>query len=228
MKNWLIVFLTCFSIYCSASETRFLYVRHGEVPGNNPHPDAYLYTGCQTDESLTENGRLQAKTCATRLAKLGKINALYSSDLKRAIETATPIGEKLGLTIQIRHELREIDWGRADGQLVQKMSEQYGALEDEMKHKYPDRKIRWDYLPVFEGAETYNELLNRSLQELKAIAAHHPDETVLIIGHGRVLKTLIADSMGREDKIPYPPNCGIAEFIYSEDKSLQFVKIVEE
>ncbi|MBS0606748.1 MAG: histidine phosphatase family protein [Verrucomicrobia bacterium] len=241
---FLSVILCFFSSLCSlpspvAAEeneamTRFLYIRHGEVPGNDPNPATYIYTGSGTNGSLTEKGKIQALECAKRVsqlqksARLGKITAIYASDLIRAQETAAPIGNELGLNVELRTGLREINWGAADGQLVKEMADQYGAMEDQVKDHYPDRKVRWDYLPVFEGAESYNALLKRSLSELTQIAEEHPGETVIIVGHGRVLKTLIADCRGSEEKMPYPANCGIAEFTYSSDKGLQFVNVVEE
>ena len=83
------------------------------------------------------------------------------------------------MDVVLRPSLREINWGCADGQLVQKMAEEWGAEEHKVKQLYPERKVRWDYLPVFEGAETFNALLNRNLEELKTIAAAHEGETVL-------------------------------------------------
>src|ERR1700738_2030335 len=181
------------------AQTQVLYIRHVEVPGNVLHPDTYIYTGSGTDESLTEKGKIQSKECAKKIlhlqksGALGKITAIYASDLKRARETAEPISQALGLPIQVRHNLREIYWGCADGQSVQKMAEEFEALEEQVKQRYPDRNMRWDYLPVYPGAETYNALLKRTQEELKTIAQMHRGETVLIIGHGKVLKTLIAD-----------------------------------
>lgn len=216
----------------NSAQTRFLYIRHGEVLGNDPHPSVYIYTGSGTNGSLTEKGRSQAEECARRIGILqkersfGNIAAIYSSDLKRAVETAEPIAQSLGLRVQLCAQLREIDWGCADGQLVQKMTDEYGELEDQIRELYPERKSRWDHLPVFPGAETYNALLNRTRNELKRIAELHRGETVLIIGHGRVLKTLIADARNSEEKIPYPANCGIAEFTYTPEEDIRFVQVL--
>lgn len=228
--------LFCIAIASVSAEensliTHLLYIRHGEVPGNNPSPSTYIYTGSGTNEALTEKGKMQAETCAKRISDLekrgviGKVTAIYTSDLKRAVETAEPIAKELGLGLQLRHTLREIYWGCAEGQLVQTMMKDWGAAEQQIKELYPVRKMRWDHLPVFEGAETYNALLNRTLEELKRIGESHPGETVLIIGHGRALKTLIADAKDSEMNLPYPENCGIAEFTYSPDKGLCFIKI---
>lgn len=215
-----------------SSKTHFYYIRHGEVPGNDPNPATYIYTGSGTDDSLTEKGKMQAENCAKTIANLqkngvmGKIAAIYASDLKRAKETALPIAHELGLETRLRPNLREINWGCADGQLVQKMTQEWGLIEQQIKQRYSKRTVRWDHLPVFKGAETYNALLNRTQDELKGIAEIHQGETVLIIGHGRVLKTLIAEASNSEENIPYPANCGIAEFTYSPNEGLCFIKVL--
>lgn len=216
------------------AKTTFFYIRHGEVPGNHPNSPAGFYTGSRTDSSLTEKGRNQAEKCAKRIADLqksgaiGGVTAIYASDLKRAQETAGYIAKELGLTVQLRQDLREINWGCAEGQSVQKMREEWSGVEQQMNEQYPIRKTRWDHLPVFEGAETYNALLKRTQEALKEIADVHKGKTVLIIGHGRVLKTLIADATDSEENIPYPANCGITEFTYSPYEGLRFIQVVEE
>lgn len=213
--------------------TTILYIRHGEVPGNDPNSSDYSYTGCKIDPSLTEKGHLQAQTSAEKLlqlqeqGKVGKITAIYSSTLKRAQETAQASSHRLGLEFQTRYDLREIDWGYANGKRVQEIQEQYGDLEIQVKKQYLDRKIRWDHFPVFPGAETLNALLKRTSAELEKIARDHRGETIVIFGHGRVLKTLIrASDLEGKGKIPYPSNGGITEFKYSPEKGVQFVRIL--
>lgn len=213
--------------------TTILYIRHGEVPGNNPSPETYIYTGCNTDEDLTEKGKTQAQECANKIlqmqkeGKLGPISAIYSSPAKRAQETAAPISDVLGLEVKVEAELREIYWGAAEGMRVDEMAAKYGDEEKRMKELYADRKERWDHLPVFEDAETYNQVLKRSTDALNDIAKVHRGETVVVVGHGRDLKTLIADSKDSEDKIPYPVNCGIAEFTIGIDGKVHFVQVKE-
>ncbi|HSX27093.1 MAG TPA: histidine phosphatase family protein, partial [Chlamydiales bacterium] len=86
--KFLIPALLCFG--AAQAETHFLYVRHGEVPGNDP--SHYLYTGSGTNESLTEKGKSQAEECARTLSEIQKsgraLAAIYSSNLNRAVETA--------------------------------------------------------------------------------------------------------------------------------------------
>jgi broad specificity phosphatase PhoE len=217
----------------AVTDTTILYIRHGEVPGNNPHSPEYSYTGCKTDSSLTEKGRMQAKSVAEKLVqlqdegKIGKISAVYCSTLKRARETAQETASRLGLDIQERYELREIDWGSANGKRVQEMTEQWEEVEKQIKKQYPDRKSRWDHFPVFPGAEKLNELLQRTTSELQHIAEAHPGKTVVVVGHGRVLKTLIrASDLEGKSKIAYPSNGGITEFHHSAEKGVHFVQIL--
>jgi len=174
---------------------------------------------------------MQAAVCAEKIIRLqkegvlGQISAVYASPLKRALETAAPIASLLRLDIQQRQDLREIDWGNADGELVHKMNEKYSELEEQVIEEFPERKKRWDYLPVFAGAETYNFLLQRTFKELRMIADLHQEQTVVIIGHGRVLKTLLMDVLDSE-MVPAVYNCCIAEFTYSVTDGLRFIKIL--
>lgn len=224
--------LFCLEVFAE-EKTTILYIRHGEIPGNNPSPETYIYSGNGIDYALTEKGQEQAKDCAERIYNLqkngtiGKVAAIYSSTLTRALETAAPIAKKLGLTVEPRYDLREIYWGSADGQLVYKISEKYDEIEKKVKKQYPDRKTRWDHLPVFEGAETYNALLKRCTNELKAISVAHNGETVIVVSHGRVFKTLVVHALDTENGIPNLVNCGIAEFTYSDKDGLRLVKILE-
>ena len=79
---------------------RLIFVRHGE-------PD-------YEHDCLTENGKVQAKDTAERLAK-EKLSAIYSSPMGRARETASYTAEGRGLEIQILDSMHEINWGSKEG-----------------------------------------------------------------------------------------------------------------
>ena len=79
---------------------RLIFVRHGE-------PD-------YEHDCLTENGKVQAKDTAERLAK-EKLSALYSSPMGRAREPASYTAEGRGLEIQILDYMHEINWGSKEG-----------------------------------------------------------------------------------------------------------------
>ncbi len=224
----------CGSIF--RDDTQIIYIRHAEVPGNDPKSPDYRYTGSRTDESLTEKGVEQAKACAVRIRYLcnqgwiGPIAAIYTSDAKRAMETGSVIAGALHRGIRPRLGLREIDWGEADGQLVAEMSKRHADDDEFVKAKVPDRKMLWDYLPVFKDAEKYNALLKRGRDELVALAKEHPGQTIIVVGHGRMCKTLIAAAAYKrnDSNIPYPENCGLAEFAVSPQGKFSFERVIQE
>lgn len=222
-------------------ETTIIYVRHGEVPGNVNTPETFAYTGCSYTEGLNELGHKQAQECAEKVSKLVQekkienVAAIYSSKMIRAVQTATPVANKLRLTIQQRENLREIDWGCANNQLVAlvKNDKDNKTEEARLKDLYPRYNDRFHHLPVFKGAEKYTAVYARTLKELQELAEKHRGQTILVFGHGRVLKTLmIQDAISRgvelksEDEVHYPKNCTLAQFIYAEGK-IQFKSVLE-
>ena len=212
-------------------ETVFLIMRHGEVEGNNPkNENEYIMTGSRTDLSLNQRGMAQAEKIARKIYFLQeqgliKIAAIYSSPLKRASETANYLSHMLELPVQYRTDLREIDWGDADGQLVKTKHEKWDQAEQLITELMPDRKARWDHLPPIPNAEKYNQVLAKVHSELHSISKIHKDNIVLIVTHGRVIKNLLIDSNNFDERyMPYPQNCGIAVFRTNQG-SLDFIEI---
>ncbi len=85
--------------------TRLLFVRHGQT--DTTVNDAFCGV---TEVPITPMGRRQAQALAERLRPV-HVDALYCSPQQRALETATPIASVLGLEMQRRDELREMDFG---------------------------------------------------------------------------------------------------------------------
>lgn len=215
-----------------AQETILLLVRHGETYGNDPSDEkTYTMTGCQTNFPLNENGHAQASGISSTLGDLQKAGALkvagvFSSNLIRAKETVGYFSNALGVPAVAIEDLREINWGDADGKLVKFKTDQWGEAEKEKTKQFPDRKERWNHLPAIPNAEKYNEVLVRITPILADIGEKYKGNVVVIVTHGRVLKTLTADSLDKEEKdVPYPQNCGVAVFRYTVDKPLEFIEI---
>ena len=91
--------------------TRLLLVRHGESTSNREK----VISGWSTDVVLTELGRQQAARTGEALSRLESIDALFASPLPRAWETATIIGEAIGMAPVAVDDLREINVGSAVG-----------------------------------------------------------------------------------------------------------------
>jgi probable phosphoglycerate mutase len=163
----------------SPTGTRLLLVRHGEAVCN-ALGIAGGPIGCG---GLTELGRRQAAALAGRLAasaELASAQALYTSTLPRAIETAAILAPGLPTALRAvrRAELCELDVGEADGLSWTELVERYGA---------PD----WDVdpsTPVAPGAESWASFSARARAALERLAADHPGELVVAVIHGGVIE----------------------------------------
>ena len=157
--------------------TRLCLVRHGETDWNLEG----RYQG-QNDVPLNENGREQARELALQLHGRPFIS-FYASDLRRAMETAEIIKEKVNLPITPEPRLREIDQGEWEGQLVEVIKERYAGL-------WRQRTLDPASLRA-PGGETVREVAKRIYAVLDDIAGSHPDGSVLIVSHGLAIATVI-------------------------------------
>jgi len=195
--------------------TEFLLVRHGETDWNKQK----LYLG-QTNISLNETGIKQAKKLARYLVeKHPDITAIYSSDLARASATAQHVARVFNVKVNQRSTLQEISWGEVEGSNVDETDKAYSQKLEDLKKTYPGRKERWAHEPVFPKGETYNTLLLRVKNELKHIASAHPGEKIAVFAHGRILRTLVSESMDHADVYPQLPNCAIVQLRFTPEKS---------
>jgi broad specificity phosphatase PhoE len=160
--------------------TTLLLVRHGETDWNRVD----RFQG-HADPPLNDLGRDQARALAGRLAGVG-LAAVYSSDLQRALETATILAEPHALDVSQRPGLREIDVGEWSGLTV-------AEIED----RYPDGIARHrDGGDGWTHGEPHARMQERIVAEALAIAASHPDEQVLVVLHGGTIRALLAAAEG--------------------------------
>ncbi len=155
--------------------TEIFLVRHGRTADNT----ARRFQG-HTDTELDDVGRGQAEILAGRLMTFD-IDALYSSDLARARQTAEPIGRGLGLETVARRDLREIDVGSAAG-----------LTKEELNQRHP--AIFGDGWPgvAFPGGESYEQMSARVTAAVRTVAAAHPGQRVAIVSHGGAIRGAIA------------------------------------
>jgi alpha-ribazole phosphatase len=162
--------------------TRFCLVRHGQTDWNLEG----RYQG-QSDVPLNGQGRAQAQSAAGLLQGQA-FAAIYSSDLKRASETAEIIGTALRLPVRLAPHLREIHQGEWEGQHVDAIKAHYASL-------WQARAI--DPASVRPpGGETVAEVATRVCAALDEIANRHPDASILIVSHGLALATVICKVQG--------------------------------
>jgi broad specificity phosphatase PhoE len=157
--------------------TTILLARHGETDWNRQ-----LRFQGHADEPLNETGRAQARELASRL-RHEPIAAVYSSDLRRASETAEIVAAIMELPIVLDRRLREIHVGSWQGRTR-------GELDG----------AAWD-------GETYDAHRLRVVAALRSIARFHPDDCVLVVAHGGTLRRVQEAALGEAQ--PVFENCGV-------------------
>jgi broad specificity phosphatase PhoE len=149
--------------------TTILLVRHGETDWN-------LHRRLQghSDTPLNDRGRQQAHALAAELAG-EPIDAVYSSDLVRAHETARIVAERHGLEVTAIEDLRERHFGTWEG-----------LHDDEIEARFPQSASG-----VIGDGETRESMARRVFDALQRIAEQHPDGHVLVISHGGPLRAVL-------------------------------------
>jgi broad specificity phosphatase PhoE len=107
---------------------------------------------------------------------------VYASDLRRAAETASIVADRLGVSLELRRELREVDVGEFSGLTRTEID----ARWPEAQERYEDRGYGW-----LDG-EPLHEMSSRVCAGLLEIARAHPDELVLVVGHGGTVRAVLA------------------------------------
>ena len=158
--------------------TKIILIRHGESEAN----ELGVIAG-HTDYKLTAIGYEQAEQTAEHLAT-ERIDAIYSSDLVRAMDTAKPHAERRGLTVVPCPELRETHCGDWEGITFADLEARDPAEYDcfkrtQLMYTIPGGENLWD-----SGIRFYNKVLE--------IAKANPDRTVLITAHGAVIRVFWA------------------------------------
>jgi broad specificity phosphatase PhoE len=183
-------------------------IRHGQTDWNVEG----RYQG-QTDQPLNATGRAQAEALAQQLAPL-RFEAVYSSNLLRAVETAQIVAVALGLTVQLDPRLREINQGEWEGQLVADIARLYRTAWADRTHN--------PLLARAPGGESVAEVAARLADAAGDFARRHPAGPVLVVSHGLALATLICQARqrplaeayqaipenGRPEVIDWPPVAG--------------------
>lgn len=159
--------------------TLFTLVRHGQTDWNLEG----RFQG-QADPPLNDAGRAQAQELAARWAGR-RFDAVYSSDLQRARETASIIAAHMGLAVQADPRLREVNLGVWEGMLGADVKAQYPAEWHEWRHTHRGQPP---------GGETVAALAARVSPLADEVARQWPSGDVLIVAHSLSLAALICQA----------------------------------
>ena len=181
---------------------RLLIVRHGYSLTNKDKK----YTG-QTDVPLDRIGHLQAEAAARYIAEKYKVDAIYSSDLCRAVETARPLSERLSLPIYKDARLREYFMGEWEGMGFAEAKEKFSETAAILKSE--PWRVRYD------GGESMDEVFMRIRGFMEEILRENEGKTVAVVSHGGAIRQILRYVMHlppeRCSEIPQPANASISE-----------------
>jgi broad specificity phosphatase PhoE len=188
--------------------TTLLLARHGQSDWNDEH----RWQG-HADRPLTEKGRAQAVALAERLAHID-LAAVYSSDLRRARETAGAVAARQGLRVETTPDLREVDVGSWSG-----------LTREEAQERFPEAYQRWlNGGTGWDDGENYAAMSRRVLAAVRRIAAAREGEQVLVVSHGGPLRAIHAAALGLDVEAyrrirPVEPNARLSA-VCMEDGAL--------
>ena len=191
-------------------ETKIYLVRHGQSIGNA----LGLYQG-HTDLDLSEEGIVQAELTAKHLKDV-HIDAIYSSDLKRAHSTALPHARIRGLEVIDSENLREMYIGDWEGM----------AVADLKRDHYEEFVLGW-YNNFgnfrFPNGESTLEAAERVYREIKRIAKENLGRTVLIASHAAVIRAFWCKICGvapsdMAKAYPFPANASFCTLEFDGEK----------
>ncbi|CAM3537667.1 histidine phosphatase family protein [Kibdelosporangium persicum] len=159
---------------------RLLLVRHAETLWHQDN----RYAGARSNPGLSANGLRQVESLAKGVASEG-VEVVASSPMERALRTATPAAEALGLTVQVVPSLHEADFGELEGRTIAEMDPELV------------RQFRADPVAnVFPEAEPPAEAAARAVAALRELNAEHDGHTVLVVAHSTLLRLALCSLLG--------------------------------
>jgi broad specificity phosphatase PhoE len=155
--------------------TTFFLIRHGACAGLGQ-----TLWGRTDGVCLNEKGKLQAQQLAERFRAL-TLNAIYSSPLERAVETAEAIGRSVKLEVQRNPAFHEINFGEWTGKSFDELS------GDEHWRRFNNHRSA----TKVPGGESFLEVQTRVARELDKLSRHHGKAQVAIVSHADVIKAAV-------------------------------------
>jgi probable phosphoglycerate mutase len=158
--------------------TKILLIRHGHVEGISPA----RFRG-RSDLPLTARGVAQARSVAERVASQWQPIKVYTSPMRRCIETGGAIAKACGIETGSMDQLNDIDYGAWQSRTY-----------EEMKSAEPALFAAWFTTPQlvrFPGGDSLQDLVARSADALRLTLDRHPDNTVVLVSHDSVNRALL-------------------------------------
>ncbi|MHB1186984.1 histidine phosphatase family protein [Thiobacillus sp.] len=181
--------------------TRICIIRHGETDWN-----VEKRIQGHTDVPLNETGRAQALAMAFNAAH-HRFQAIYSSDLLRATETAQVLAQREDLEVNLLPQLRERHFGLFQGITAAQGAERH----PEAYVHYVARDLDYD----FRTGESLRRFAERVADGINWLVRHHSGQMIAVVSHSGVLDVIYRRATGRPLTTPRDfkiPNCGLNWF----------------
>ena len=162
---------------------RLHLLRHGQTP----HSRDDRYCGAATDPELTAEGQEMAAAFA-RAYRDFAWRALFSSPMRRALQTAAPLAAATGMEVQPVDGLQEIAYGEWEG-----------LTPEEVESRYREAHLRWEADPAWNpppGGETAIALARRALAAVEEIQRRVADGDALVVAHKGTIRALLCELLG--------------------------------
>jgi probable phosphoglycerate mutase len=184
--------------------TKIYLIRHAEAEGN-------LYRRAQGhwDGKITDLGRKQIEALADRFKDV-QIDAVYSSDLSRAMETAGALTRGRGLKLVTTPRLREMSLGIWEG-------EAWGDIT----FRYPEQMEYFGHDPAklsVTGSENFYDVQKRIKSMLLEIAAAHEGQAVGVVSHGMAIRCFLCGALGYD-------SAGIDSVLHGDNTSVTLLEV---
>lgn len=185
--------------------TRIYLIRHGEAEGN-----IYRRAQGQFEGRISAKGLRQIDALAERFRQI-PVDALYSSDLKRTIRTATAITKYHNISLNIEPRLRELNMGPWEDLPFGNLMREY----PQQMHWFNDDPDRW----FVEGAETFVQLKARIRAVITELAEVHNGQTIVCCTHGMAIRSFLSDIMEVPSseiyRVPHGDNTAVSLLEYN-------------
>lgn len=161
--------------------TTILMVRHGQTPTTGK-----LLPGRAPGLHLADTGVQQAERAAERIAELTRVDAIYTSPMERARETAAPIGTAVGIRPKVVRGLIECDfgdWTGAELKQLMKLPEWRTVQKAPSTFRFPN-------------GESFTEMQVRMVTTLDKLREQHPGGVVVCVSHADTIKAAMAHALG--------------------------------
>lgn len=182
--------------------TRLLLLRHGQTEFSAQR----RYSG-RGNPALTETGRRQAELAAQYLANKGGVDAVVTSPLQRAYDTAAAAAKALGLEVVVDDDLIETDFGAWEGLTFVEASQ-----------RDPELHRQWlrDTSVTPPGGESFDNVAQRVHRAQNRLAAENGGQTLLVVSHVTPIKTLLRMALDAGPSILYRLHLDLASLSMAE------------